>query len=251
VLSHDPAAGWYAAVPRGPLVRVEPFPWTRPATWDMEERVALGLTSHGTCAFLSHASIVRLTMWDRAISGPLVAEGALVHANRGRIVEQFLDAEALGEFLLCVDADMVVALDLGRALVSVAKALHLDVTSQCYATVRGTCEAGLYNPEAEDMIEDIAEPAWGTVAPVDFVGAGAVLLRRSFLVRMRDAYHGEGRDALFCPAPNRPQWGEDYSFCARARAIGARIATANLTRISHCKTVPLALQSQRNMAGAR
>jgi hypothetical protein len=244
LLAFDRDLAWYANA-RADLVAVEPIPWQRPERWDEREPVCLGLTSHGQVQFMSAASLLRLVMVDQAITGPLFAQGPLVHETRRKIVEQFRDDPDLGKFLLFVDGDVVASPDLARALVTVAKDLELDVVSQCYPTIRGCCEAAISDPT--EALADIAEPAFGAVVRVDFVGFGAVLLRRSVLDAMVEAFGRAGPDCLFVPAVNAPALGEDYAFCYRARELGARVATANVTRVYHLKTVPLAPRSQRGL----
>jgi hypothetical protein len=180
-------------------------------------------------------------MADRRITGPVVVESPLPHQSRAIAVAGFLANEDLGPYLLMIDGDMVVSPDLARALVTAAGALGLDVVCQTYATRRGTCEACRFDPEA-NRPEDLAAPEFGTVVPCDFVGFGAVLLCRELLARMWQEYGHLGSDALFAPLARRATWGEDYAFCWRARAVGASIATANLTHISHLKMVPLTLR---------
>jgi len=245
ILAFDVTETWHPT-PRK-AVRVAPLPWIPSGDWNATERVCLGLTSHGTTAFFSSVSLLRLVMTDRAITGPLFEEGPLVHSNRGVVVEAFLARPDLGEFLLCIDVDTIVEATVGRALVTVAKDLELDVVSQSYPTLSGGCEACLLNEASPGRVENVEEPAWGTVVPVDFVGFGCVLLRRRFLVEMQEELRDEGPDALFAPMPDFPSWGEDYAFCARARDLGARIATANVARVRHLKTAPLALRSQAHL----
>jgi hypothetical protein len=113
LLGFAPELAWHAN-PRTDLVAVEPIAWERPERWDADERVCLGLTSFGLVQFMSEASLLRLVMADRAIGGPLFAEGPLVYTNRRRIVEQFRNDRGLGGFLVFVDADMIVSGDLAR-----------------------------------------------------------------------------------------------------------------------------------------
>jgi hypothetical protein len=61
---------------------------------------------------------------------------------------------------------------------------------------------------------------------------------------MTEEYGDEGQDALWIPLADREDLGEDFMFCLRARWVGARIASANLSRVRHLKVLPLVSPSQ-------
>jgi len=237
ILAFDPAEAWLPPR-RTDLIRLPALPWVRPPVWNTTEPVALGLSSHGSVVFASEVALLRLVAADRSISGVLAAQSALVHQSRRAVVEKFLDDASLGQFLMMVDGDVVVAPDIARGLVTAALALQLDVAGQPYGTLDGAGEAALFDPVTG--VVDVEPPSPGTACLVDAVGFGAVLLRRSLLATMVKTL--PGRDGLFAPEPSRPDEGEDFAFCRKARAFDARIASVNVCPTFHMKPVPLALR---------
>lgn len=241
ILKFEASTGWSATPPKRAGMRVPPIPWSPKAC--VRDSVALGLTSSGSVAFLHHVSVLRLVQADREITRAIAAEGTLAYQVRRRVVDEFLEDTRLGNWLLMIDAAVVVSPDVARGLITAASNLRLDIASQVCPTRGGECEAALINDTGG--ADGVEEPAWGTVALVDLLPFGCVMLRRQLLAEMAEAFRGA--EGLFDPMPEFPDGVEGFSFCARARGLGARIAIANIVRIRRLETVPLMLSSQSSV----
>jgi hypothetical protein len=244
IFNFDPGVIWQArdTIKR---VRVKPLDWTMPGSWTCEDRVCLGLTSHGSVDFLSAASLVRLVAADRNVTGPLVAQGPLVHVTRRQVVEQFLERPELGGWLCswtvtCWCPRTLRARSSKRrgtqAPISWARATRQSVAARPACSIR----AGGKPVSRWCLIPSLRRGARPSTCHA--VGFGAVLLSREVLAAAAAEYRGHGRDALFCPSPDRPSLGEDFAFCLRAKGLESRdvrVVCCNVSRIRHQKTVPL------------
>jgi len=70
----------------------------------------------------------------------------------------------------------------------------------------------------------------GKLAPVDWVGAGALLVRRPVLEKMAPG-------PWFWPDETGD--GEDITFCLKARAAGFRVYCDGRAQVGHLQTAPV------------
>ena len=166
-----------------------------------------------------------------AVSGPLIA------AARTYLVERFLGTDA--DWLLQLDADMVFTpSDLVR-LIESADSVSVPIVGGLYV---GTGQRiGDPGAEAGDLDGDgfrLLLPESRGVVPVDFVGAGALLVHRSVFVDLADR-HPRPQPWFQEVAVDGRVDGEDWEFCRRAKAAGYPVHVNADVRLGHVKTVVL------------
>lgn len=194
-------------------------------------------------------------------SGPRVAEA------RTQIVLEFLRNEqwAGADWLFMVDDDMTFEPDILERLVATAEEFDADVVGGlCFAGGRSTMFPTVYALERDEAgklgtkpIEDYPRDA---VVKVGATGTGAVLIRRSILVKLLADYpqgYGTTPDTE-CPechhvlakgAANVYPWfveghtfggnkplGEDIAFCIRVNAIGGSVYVDTRVKLGHVKS---------------
>lgn len=171
--------------------------------------------------------------------------GVNVSAGRNWVAASFL-AHTDAEWLLTLDADVTFDADLLDRLLAVADPRARPVVSALYFGYDG--EARAPYPHLYQFIDDATAPSG--VRTVRFcnypkglievigTGAGAMLIHRDVLVRMRDA--------AFDPAfpwyqetsmVNDAVTGEDMTFCLRVRELGLPVYVDTRIVCGHVKPV--------------
>jgi GT2 family glycosyltransferase len=189
-------------------------------------------------------------------SGPRIAEA------RSQVLESYLNAAMYkdGEWILCVDADMVFTREDVRTLISAADPIDRPI-------VGGLCFAG-YSPEtmyptlyslteedgswAMDKVTDYPKDA---MVKVGATGAAFLLCHRTALYKIYNAFKNLPDGKL-----NSYPWfveghvdhkgrqlGEDVAFCMRANAVGLPVYVHTGVRIGHRKNWVLTEQVYEDM----
>jgi hypothetical protein len=163
------------------------------------------------------------------ISSPRVAEA------RNILVEKFLAHPARPEWLMMVDADMIFHRDDVLRLLAagndgerpIVSGLYfggrVDGPQKPYVWVWNQDELG--NPEA-GVVQGIGgENVWpdDAVVKVDAVGAGMLFMHRDALTAIGDKYRDTGQPWFAETAAGGHGWGEDITFCVRAKTCGVPI----------------------------
>jgi hypothetical protein len=168
----------------------------------------------------------------------------LLSKSRNMMVKYFLD-ETDAAWMLMVDTDQFLSLDAFSKLVSSAD-------SQSYPVVSGlvfgnTTEFDvqpspcIFNVTKDGAVAPIRDYERDSLIDVYAAGTGCLLLHRSVLEKMRDAF-GEtsGKDwAWFEDGPiGKNVWlSEDLMFSSRLQALGIRIAAHTGATLPHHKRV--------------
>lgn len=176
-------------------------------------------------------------------SGPRIAE------TRTRIVETFLDADqfARAQWLVMADSDMVFTPGDVHALLERADPAERPIMGALAFAGRsiGSMYPTLYRafrPKADGPIDidKWCDYPQDQVVSVDATGAAFLVVHRSVLAKMRDAFPGaypwfvEGHT----DRSGRP-FGEDIAFCLRARSLGYPIHVDTRVKVGHVKQVIL------------
>ena len=176
-----------------------------------------------------------------------VSVGARVPAARNVLVSQFLAGN--GEWLWCVDTDMVFTPEALGCLLEVADPDARPVISGLAHILRnGTQIPAAYSfardGEGELSLSPMSSWEEGSVVRVDAVGAACLLVHRSVLKKIQEASGGEPcwfREAVV----GHRDVGEDISFCLRAASVGIPVYVHTGVRVGHMKTTMLGTVAAR------
>ena len=205
---------------------------------DSDDKVAIGY-SHvaGTVTAEFCKSLAILCCIDRHIVGLVEQSGPILPMNRNLCVNNFLSAPEISDakWLWFVDTDMAFRADVLLQLTSVANATNADIVVVPYKTSSGrTIIADANRERAENL-----EPQSAYLCA--FGGTGCMLISRSFLERMREYYRDDAPWQFFGYSyyervdGTKEMMGEDYSFCLRARAMGAKLVCWTGVKLGHVK----------------
>ena len=133
------------------------------------------------------------------------------------------------DFVLWIDSDMVFKPDLLERLMADMKGR--DIVAPMFFMRIPPYEPVLYKKlrkgltPAENEHEKLKDYPENEMFTVEGVGFGCVLMRTSVLQKVVDRYH-----ELFAPMPG---YGEDLSFCIRARGCGIDIWIDPMIEVGH------------------
>lgn len=157
-------------------------------------------------------------------------ESSLVYLSRDRLGVMALEGEA--DYLFFLDSDMTFAPDMLQKLLEDAESGKDIITALCFRRRPD------YNPAiwkklrpgmpGESVVETYDDYPEGDMFEVEACGMAAVLIRTKVL---KDVFEKE--KALFAPIPG---YGEDVSFCLRARRAGYSLWCDSRIRIGHIAT---------------
>ena len=184
-------------------------------------------------------------IWQRCTSAGVV-EG------RNEVARKFLD-EKQSEWLFFIDADMGWDIDALDRLIAAADPEERPIVGGlCFgfgpindrmdhanAVVKKPFPTVMYLQKTDD---DYAfRASWNYVSnrltPVDATGAALLLIHRTVLEQMRDKFGDTWFDRIRHPDAKN-LWGEDTSFCYRAKAgLGFPVFVHTGVRSSHAKTI--------------
>lgn len=164
----------------------------------------------------------------RTVDGVLAVESSsFLVAGRNALARAFLGTRS--EWLLAVDTDMVLPLDVLPRLLKHARPDRI-VGGLCYCLDRGQELPVLF----DDSGGRISSWSHGALVPVGAIGMACALIHRSVFKRLEYPYfRGD-------PAGLRDQ---DQLFCDAVRAAGIEIAVDTSTVIGHIKQRILSGQS--------
>lgn len=174
---------------------------------------------------------------------------AQIHAGRNRIAQVVLD-ESPSEWLFMVDSDMGFEADtvdrllesadpVDRPIVgALAFAQKSDGAAPMFAR-RYRCTPTLYRmrqTETEVGFTPMFDYPRGELVEVDATGAAAVLIHRDALAKIRADHGDHWYHPLEVPVGDgRTEFGEDMSFCLRAKACGIPIHVDTSVKTTHDK----------------
>lgn len=226
----------------------------------MTGTVSVGWIHPGEWSSCFGSSLIDLLFYDAAHDGrvlrsehPTIAKetgAAQIHAGRNKVVQSFLD-ETTAEWLFMIDADMGFDRDIVDRLVASADPVECPIVGGLAFAQKSDGKGDMYarryrcTPTAYRMHEtadEIGFVPWfdyprNQVVEVDATGAACVLIHRRALEAIR-AEHG---DHWYHPIelPKGPQgsteFGEDLSFCIRAKACGFPILVDTAAKTTHDK----------------
>lgn len=171
-------------------------------------------------------------------------------AARCQIVREFLKLDPSTEYLLFMDADMSCDRDAPYQMIHTAREHDADIVGGlCFVGGRGT--KSMYptiytlspdpNQAMNFQIAPIVRYPRGGVVQCDATGGAALLIHRRVLVKMgqKFARHADGTvnpmpwfaDGVHMGA----EFGEDITFCIRARQLGFKLVVDTGVKFGHRK----------------
>lgn len=218
--------------------------------------VAVGFLDPGHWSHCFGQSLIDLYLTDAVGSRRMVPDGAQLRdhcqaggvvAGRNEIARQFLDSTEC-EWLFFVDSDMGFAADtVDRLVGSADPVLRPVVGGLCFALrreARGDCYGQKYVvvPTVYDLVETDSEVGFRSrvdyerdaLIEVGATGAACVLIHRTVLHRIREAYGPCWFDPITHPK-GPTTFSEDLSFCVRVAAVGFKVHVDTRVRTTHDK----------------
>lgn len=196
-----------------------------------------------------------------------IRSGPVLSMGRGRLCQTFLD-ETDDEWLFCSDTDMVWAPDLPQTMIRLAEqgATLPDGTNQPIRILAAPAYIVWYGPDGSiqnrvpnvffEMMDGEGKPRLAAVSqeqianngfyPIGACGGALMLIHRDALINVRDNLLG-GQPFWWHHLPTPPimvdstgreisdQYGEDTSFCIRAREAGETIWLHSGLKVGHSK----------------
>lgn len=222
--------------------------------------VTVGWIHPGEWSACFGSSIIDLLFWDAGHDGriirakhPTVAKetgAAQIHNGRNKLARTLLD-ETDSDWLFMVDADMGFGPDTVDRLIAAADPVDRPIVGGLAFAQKSAGAAPFYarryrcTPTLYRMAETDTEVGFAPwfdyprdeLVEVDGTGAACVLIHRNVL----EAIRGQHGDHWFHPVevPKGPEgsteFGEDLSFCIRARAAGFPIHVHTGVKTTHDK----------------
>ena len=193
---------------------------------------------------LSYSNTVMLLAQNniQAVSH-ITCSGSLLVAERNNILQKFWDSDCT--HLLCIDAD------LGWSPQAVLEMLKTkkEFIAGCYPA-RGNVREFLFRPVKNANGSIVQDEKYKHLLKMDYVPAGFMLIARSVIEKMRNKhphlyYEPKDKRSLessgYCffntEIYEGEFWGEDYTFCRKAREAGVEIWVDPLIQFNHAGTV--------------
>lgn len=202
--------------------------------------------------FLSFLELFLHDRQDKQHIGGLAIQncGALLHMGRNDVVKSFLEGSQ--DWLFFVDSDMKLEPDTLDRLMEVADSKKRPIVgATCVLPTRGGDVVPLYymrKPSSGESRRPIpryspkTQPA-DKLVRVDATGTGCLLIHRRVFEEMAEAYSSNG---VAMPTPwfdfenfDGVAYGEDLTFCHRARALGIPIYVHTGIAVGHVKSMLL------------
>lgn len=157
--------------------------------------------------------------------------GSLVYASRDKLAQQALEGGY--DYLLWLDSDMIFPSSLLRDLYADLQEAGRHFVSGLYFRRKAPYNPVLYKTvrmglPGEGVAEEYDDYPREQIFEIDACGFGAVLMRAE-LVRQVIAHDRTG----FIPIPG---YGEDISFCLRAKRLGFQLYCDSRIRAGHLGT---------------
>jgi hypothetical protein len=190
---------------------------------------------HATYAVSLADTLCLLRAHGIQVSTQISAGSSLLSAERNRLIEQFWNSDAT--HMLCIDADMGWPPQAVLAMLNEKR----DFICGVYPS-RGNDKTFLFRP-AKDSTGNIVQDRH--LLGMLYVPAGFLLLSRGCIGKMREAYpelrcepkDGDSQRRLFAlfdtEVYENEYWGEDFTFCRRARDAGIQIWCDPLIEFDH------------------
>lgn len=187
-------------------------------------------------------SLFQTALWRTVAAHPGIqvidmGSGPMIAPARNEIVRTFLSHDDW-DWLWMIDADMTFPPEtLDRLLEAADKTTTPILGGLCFIVGRaGKIEPTLRVTDADEgglkVVWDYPENA---VVSVDATGGACLLVHRSVFERLAETYNDNPYPFFADSAHGQIQWGEDVTFCIRARQHGFPVKVHTGIEIGHVK----------------
>lgn len=154
--------------------------------------------------------------------------GSLVYAARDQLAAKAIEDNS--DYILWLDSDMVFEPDLLEKLYADLQEEDSEYVAALFFKRRPPHDTCLYKKirmglPGESITEDYNDYPEDAVFPIDASGFGAVLMKTSLVKDIVDEFH-----TAFMPIPG---YGEDISFCIRAKKLGHELYCDSRVKVGH------------------
>lgn len=213
--------------------------------------VVVGYISPGDLKTAFHMSMVNILLQSPDVHAEIsITSGPRIAAARNDVCRIFMEKYPDQEWLFMVDSDMTFLPDtVQRFLASANSKIRPIVGGLCFGGGRiGVPFPTLYtfvNPKENDgrITKVIRDYPKNALKKVDATGAAALFVHRSVLQAMAEKY-ATSPDGYPNPHPwfsetvhMGCEYGEDFSFCVRAKQLGYDIFVDTAIKFGHIKTI--------------
>jgi hypothetical protein len=188
-------------------------------------------------------TVILLASHNIQVQPLITASGSLLVAERNRLVQAFWESDCT--HLLCIDADLGWAHQAVLAMLETKK----EFVAGCYPA-RGKVREFLFRPVKNELGAIVQDETHPHLLKMEYVPAGFMLIARGVIEKMRNKHP----DLYYKPKDPRNKedsgycffntevwedefWGEDYTFCRKAREAGVEIWADPLIQFDHAGTV--------------
>jgi len=166
--------------------------------------------------------------------------GSLIYANRDKLSDMAVNGEY--DYMLWLDSDMIFAPDILKRLIAddkdIVSALAFMRRPPYDPVIYKTLKIGLPGEAQVELYNDYPKDS---VFEIDACGFGGVLVKTSVI---RDVI--EKNRTAFIPIPG---YGEDISFCIRARREGYKIFCDSAVKMGHVARTVVTENTYRALQG--
>lgn len=186
-------------------------------------------------------TVVLLAIHQVKVQINITTSGSLLIAERNRILQMFMDSDCT--HLLCIDGD------LGWPAQAVLALLQHDVefVGGVYPS-RGGDNSFTFRPKNKED-GSLLKNEKNNLIGMEYIPAGFMLLKRSVIEKMQAKFpelyfepkaeslkYAKGFCFFNCEVWNGEFWGEDYTFCRKAREAGVDIWVDPFIEFDHAGT---------------
>lgn len=208
--------------------------------------VALGYVHPDQVDAAWHTSMMQLQRHDlmgpRRLFGEIhIGSGPRIAHSRNMVVSHFLGTSA--EWLLMIDTDMVFGEDLLDRLLEVADPEGCPIVGGlCFsggktARVNPTLYVASVDDDGLPVVGIVTDYPRDTLVQVDATGAACLLVHRSVYEKLHETWGEKTVNPWFAETEHAMrEFGEDITFCMRARQAGFPIRVHTGIQVGHRKT---------------
>lgn len=193
--------------------------------------VTIGIPTSSHVIFEFALSLARLSAYyspNYQLDSISYAQGCLVHANRNKIVTNFLSSNS--EWLLQIDTDMVFNSDLIDKLLLLASKKEAKIVSGwAMNIIKGKYVPVIYQRNG-DRYKHIL-PTANQYISVDAVGTACIMIHRTVFEKLKNT----SQNWFYFDNYNEELIGEDLVFCNNARLANYEIWIDTNLKLKHMK----------------
>ena len=183
-------------------------------------------------------------VFDPERGGHFISQiGTRIASGRNTVVRRFLEDDSFGEWLWMIDTDHSFNIDALDKLLEVAHPQHRPIVGAlCFSGGRsGQMEPTMYrfvrDGDGKGMSSVIEDWTPGSLVEVAVTGAACMLVHRTVLETIGEQFGHQAPMEWFAESwADGSDYGEDWTFCIRARQLGYKIFVHTGVEAPHHKS---------------